>query len=281
MHFPLPGEHARTAIPAPGRGPGYWAGAPCARLQPDGTWLLAYRVRHGHGGVDETVIARSGDGERFETLLTLDETRFDAMGMERPSLLRTDSGRWRLYTCAATRNSKHWWIDALEAGTLEGLADAEPVTVFAGNELTAVKDPLVRRFDGGWQAWICVHPLDVEGAEDRMRTAYATSADGLAWEWHGVVLDGRPGEWDARGARITSILPDGRASYDGRRTAEANWFERTGLTRLGGDRLAPGAVADVRYLDVVPLPGGGHRIFFEARLEDESHELRTELIAPA
>jgi hypothetical protein len=278
MEFPLPTDRATTAIPAPGTGPGYWAGAPCGRLLPDGTWLLAYRLRHGHDGVDETVVARSEDGERYQTVAAFAESRFDAMGMERPSLLRTEDGRWRLYTCAATRGSKHWWIDALEAGTLEGLMDAEPRTVFAGNELMAVKDPYVRRFEGGWQAWICVHPLDVDGAEDRMRTAYATSPDGLAWDWHGFVLEGREGEWDARGARLTSILPDGRAAYDGRRTAEENWFERTGLTRLDGTRLAPDPVADVRYLDAIALPDGGYRIFYEARLPDESHELRTELI---
>jgi hypothetical protein len=34
----------------------------------------------------------------------------------------------------------------------------------------------------------------------------------------------------------------------------------------------------VRYLDVLTLPGGGYRIWYEARLPDESHELRTELI---
>jgi hypothetical protein len=279
--FPLPGDRAVVAVPAPGEGPGYWSGAPCARLEADGTWVVAYRVRHGHDGVDETVIARSQDGERFETVASLDETRFGAMGMERPSLVRTEDGRWRLYTCAATRGSKHWWIDALEASTLEGLADAEARTVFAGSEAMAVKDPLVRRFDGGWQAWICVHPLDLDGAEDRMRSAYATSSDGLAWNWHGTVLEGRPGTWDARGARITSILADGRAAYDGRATAEENWFERTGLTRLDGARLAGEPVADVRYLDAVALPGGGHRIFYEARRPDESHELRTELVPPA
>jgi hypothetical protein len=37
-------------------------------------------------------------------------------------------------------------------------------------------------------------------------------------------------------------------------------------------------VADIRYLDVLPLPNGGQRIWYEARLPDESHELRTELI---
>jgi hypothetical protein len=94
------------------------------------------------------------------------------------------------------------------------------------------------------------------------------------------VLTGRPGEWDARGARVTSVLPDGRASYDGRATAEENWFERTGLAAPSGTAMAAepdGPVVDVRYLDVLALPGGGTRIYYEARLPDESHELRTEL----
>ena len=106
-----------------------------------------------------------------------------------------------------------------------------------------------------------------------MSSAYATSDDGLDWKWHGTVLAGRPGAWDARGARLTSVLPDGRASYDGRATAAENWFERTGLVAARDE-----PVADVRYLDVLPLADGAYRIFYEARLPDESHELRTELI---
>jgi hypothetical protein len=31
---------------------------------------------------------------------------------------------------------------------------------------------------------------------------------------------------------------------------------------------------------VLPLPEGGYRIWYEARLADESHELRTEHIPP-
>ena len=117
-----------------------------------------------------------------------------------------------------------------------------------------------------------------------MNTAYATSEDGLRWEWHGVVLEGRPGAWDARGARVTTVLPDGRAAYDGRATAEENWFERTGLAYQSGEpgRLqhAESEPVDARYLDVLPLPDGGSRIYYEARLPDESHELRTELVVP-
>ena len=119
-----------------------------------------------------------------------------------------------------------------------------------------------------------------------MTTAYATSADGLVWEWHRTVLGPRPGKWDARGARLTTVLPDGRAAYDGRATKEENCFERIGLARLTGrgpgelEQANDGAAFDARYLDVLPLPDGGYRIYYEARLPDESHELRTELIPP-
>jgi hypothetical protein len=282
--FPLPGSgRAVVAVPAPGTGTGSWAGAPCAVLDEDGSFVVAYRVRNPQRRGDATIVARSADGERLSTVVTLDQERFGAQSLERPALLRTETGRWRMYVCCATPESKHWWIGALEADELEGLGAAELRTVFAGDARTGVKDPLVRRVDGRWEAWICCHPLDVAGAEDRMSTGYATSEDGLDWQWHGTVLAGRPGLWDARGARLTTILPDGRAAYDGRASAEENWFERTGLARLTGEggqleHSGDAPVADVRYLEVVPLSGGSYRIYYEARLPDESHELRTELI---
>jgi hypothetical protein len=282
--FPLPDpERAVVAVRAPGAGPGQWAGASCAALDDDGTFVVAYRVRNGHDGNDETVVARSSDGVRLVTVVRLDEGDFGAQGMERPALVRTEAGHWRLYVCCATPGSRHWWIDVLDAADPEGLAIADPRTAFAGDERTGVKDPLVQRVDGRWRAWVCCHPLDEPGEEDRMTTAFATSGDGVTWEWHGTALAGRPGAWDARGTRLTTVLPDGRAAYDGRASAEENWFERTGLARLSGHdgrlvRIGDDAVADVRYLDVLPLPGGGFRIWYEARLPDESHELRTELV---
>ena len=199
--FPLPGSApAVVAAPAPGKGPEFWAGAPCAVLDEDGTYLVAYRVRNGPNTTDQTVVARSEDGERLTTILTLDQDHFGAQWTERPALVRTETGRWRLYVGCATPNTKHWWIAALEAATPEALGSADITSAFAGDEQTAVKDPIVRRTGGAWQAWICCHLLDVPGAEDRMNTAYATSADGLDWDWHGTVLEGRPGEWDARAA---------------------------------------------------------------------------------
>ena len=117
-----------------------------------------------------------------------------------------------------------------------------------------------------------------------MSTAHATSADGLAWTWHGTVLRGRAGLWDARGARVTAVLA--RRPRELRRPRErggellrAHRPRRSRGPRPRGDRGEP--VADARYLDVLPLPDGSHRLYYEAPLPDGSHELRTELVSPA
>ena len=119
-----------------------------------------------------------------------------------------------------------------------------------------------------------------------MTAGHATSGDGLEWDWQGTVLAGRPGFWDARGARVTAVLPDGRAAYDGRATKEENWFERTGLAGPGDrpgqlEAVSDEPVSGARYLEVLPLPEGGYRIYYEHLLADESHELRTELVGPS
>jgi hypothetical protein len=288
--FPLPGSaDAVVAVPAPGSGVGWWAGSSHAALDDDGTFVIAYRVRTGERGRGSNVVARSDDGETFTTVCTIEQERFSAQSLEKPSLVRTDDERWRLYVCpAAPAPSKHWWIDVLEADDPSAFADADARTVFPGDERTGVKDPYVRsRSDGGWEAWICCHPLDVPGEEDRMTTAYATSRDGLEWDWRGTALTPRLGMWDARGTRLTTVLPDGRAAYDGRANKEENWFERIGLARLGGksagelEQTNDHAAVDARYLDVLPLPDRSYRIYYEARLPDESHELRTELVPPS
>jgi hypothetical protein len=240
------------------------------------------------------VLARSEDGETLRPLAELDKDRFGAASLERPALVALDGGGWRLYLSCATPGSKHWWICALDAPTLGALARAEPRTVLPGSERTGVKDPVIRRRGGEWHAWVCCHPLEEPGEEDRMRTVHLTSRDGLAWTGHGTVLHGTPRTWDARGARVTAVLPDGRASYDGRATKEDNFSERTGLAgpvdlppgdpaRLGAplEPLRDRPLADARYLDVLELPGGGHRLYYEAPLPDGSHELRTELSLPA
>lgn len=282
--FPVPRVgRSEVLVPAPGPGAGNWTGAPSAALDDDGSLVVAYRLRTADQRGSANVVARVRDGAHPTTVSVLRKERLSTESLERPALVRTGSGRWRLYVSCATPGSKHWRIDALEAADPAGLADAEARTVFPGDERTAVKDPVVRCTPGGWRAWICCHPLDVPGEEDRMYTRYATSHDGLTWRWHGVVLAGRPGAWDARGTRVTAVLPNGRAAYDGRASKEENFSERTGLAVPAGCLLAAKGdvpAAAVRYLDVLPLPDGGYRLCYEAPLPDGSHELRTEYVAP-
>ena len=193
-------------------------------------YWLAYRVRQplDSGRGVATTIARSDDGVRFETVASVHREAFGAASLERPALVRRPDGGWRLYLSCSTPNSKHWWIEALDADDVAGLAEGRRTMVLPGDDLTGVKDPVVVRDPAGWRMWVCCHPLDDPDATDRMVTRYATSPDGLSWQVGPVALAGRPGHWDARGARITSVVPTGPggerllAYYDGRATSAEN-----------------------------------------------------------
>ncbi|GAA1852073.1 hypothetical protein GCM10009836_35120 [Pseudonocardia ailaonensis] len=288
---------AAVAIEAPGVGAGNWVGAPSVVLH-EGTYHLAYRLRAplGHGRGLATVLARSTDGVHFTEVARVTKDRFGAESLERPALVVTPEGRWRLYVSCATPGSKHWWVDVLEADSVEDLARAPGRTVLPGDARHAVKDPVVVRDSVGWHLWASVHPLDVPGHEDRMTTEYYRSADGLTWEHGGTALMPRAGRWDSRGVRVSAVFRiDGRwaATYDGRASAAENWEERTGLAYGGADPAdaftaqGPAPVAQspfaghgLRYLGVVGQPGGGYRLYYEGTREDGAHELRTELLLP-
>lgn len=271
--------------------PGAWVGAPSAQLA-DGIWWLAYRVRHplGEGRGVANVLARSEDGVRFEPVAELHRETFGAESLERPALVRTPDGRWRIYVSCATPASKHWRVDLLEAATVEGLASAPPRTVLAGSDTAGVKDPVIRHDGRRWHLWASVHPLDDPEATDRMTTEHATSDDGVSWTWRATALAGTPGTWDARGVRFTAVVVGERtwALYDGRATAAENWEERTGVAWLGTDGRftaapdgpclqSPHPPGGLRYADAVVLPDGRTRWFYEATRADAAHELRTVL----
>src|SRR4029079_5323172 len=104
-------------------------------------------------------------------------------------------------------------IDVLEADEPERVEEADARPVFPGDDVVAVKDPIVRRAGSGvgstepqrgrgGEAWSCCPPLHVADEEGLVSSAYATSDDGLRWRLHGTVLAPRPGAWDARGARL-------------------------------------------------------------------------------
>lgn len=284
-------EGSRVAVPAPAPGAGNWAGAASVVLD-GGVFWMAYRVRRPveEGRGVAVAVARSDDGENF---VPVAEVRRDAMGaasFERPALMRLPDGGWRLYLSCATPGSKHWWIEALDAARPEALSFGRRRMVLPGDDLSAVKDPVITRDARGWHMWVCCHPLDVAGAEDRMSTWYATSTDGLRWSMQREVLAGRAGEWDARGARVAAVLGTEplRVLYDGRATAQANRFETTGMaTEVDGELVlvdggpvaaSPYSDGALRYVVAVPLRKGGTRFYFEAARADGAHDLRTQVL---
>lgn len=281
---------ATVVVPAPAAGPGNWSGAPAA-IWSDGWYWLAYRKRRpvdaGRGVT--TVVARSLDGLAFDTMAELHRDAFGAESFERPALARLDGGGWRLYVSCATPDSKHWWVEAIDAATPEDFPSGRRTVVLPGGDRVGVKDPVVLRDADGWRLWLCCHPLDVAGAEDRMTTRYLTSPDGLAWTDRGLALAPAGTGWDARGTRLTTVLSLDPlvVLYDGRPDAASNWHERTGLARATGDgvRLQPAGDRPIaaspesdgalRYASAVRSPGGGIRLYFEAARADGAHDLMT------
>ncbi len=287
---------SELVIAAPGSGPGFWAGGPSAALGDDAIYL-AYRLRRpvGEGRGYANVVARSADGVSFETVAVVHRDEMVCASLERPALVRRPDGGWRLFVSLSTPGSKHWWIEALDADRPEELSAASRFVTWPGDEATAVKDPVVLvDAQGGWHAWICCHPLDLAGEEDRMATRYARSDDGVEWTWGDVVLSPDAGGWDRRGRRVSAIVPgpDGTVvgHYDGRADAAENWYERTGLLHgpsIGGTLTvsapdtpfgSPHEGRTLRYVSMIDLGDGTGRAYYEAAAADGSNEIRTQVV---
>ena len=274
-------------------GPGAWAGAPCALRVGDDIYL-AYRLRRpvGQGRGYANVVARSADGVRFTTVATVGKDAFGAESLERPALVVTADGRWRLYVSVATPGTKHWRVDLLEAEHPGGAGHAPTPSPScrAATEL-AVKDPVIVRHDGRWHAVGVLPPARRPRGHrpDDHRVRHERRRRRLDLARHRARRPGRAaGTPAASGSRAVRLDgPEPLAWYDGRATAEQNWEEQTGLAAARRPGRAATAVGDapvgvsphglggLRYVSLVSLPTAAPGSTSRSTRPDGAHDLRT------
>ncbi|HEV2471250.1 MAG TPA: hypothetical protein VGS41_01200, partial [Chthonomonadales bacterium] len=276
----------------------------------------------------ECRIAQSDNGIAFRDIWALPKASLGALSVERGSLVRGFDGLWRLYIGYVDPADRRWRIGFLEAEEPDGF-DIGALTPILTAEVVGsegVKDPNV--FILGRMLYMIASyatrnpelPPESERRKHesgdvystgltRSRTGAAISGDGRRFQWIGDIspiadyprglapaAEGEPAQaepWDAYCRRIVGLAPlesgGFLAFYDGGRSVEDNYEERTGLATTFDLRtyfsLTPDAPAlcsphgsgSLRYVDALPV---GHELFYyyEIARPDGAHELRVSVV---
>jgi len=265
----------------PGQGRGYWVGAPTVWFdRTDRRFYLSYRLRRPRGVAPdrgaETRIAVSADGIHFEDVWRAAKDQFDSPSIERCSLARGRDGRWQYFVSFVDGRDGRWRVDRLEAESIDKLDPASRRPVFTADQLgiEGVKDPNVFVHGGIYWMLLSYVPTPAGATHEQMHasadiyntglslscSAVASSLDGKDWLWHGPIMRPQPGSgrWDAYATRVCCVVPAGPiwiAYYDGARSVEENYEERTGLA-VGGICPEPAAGPASPSTGAAPLPAG-------------------------
>ena len=280
--FPLPGAATPVVVaPAPGHGPQFWTGAPSAVLDGD-TIVLGYRTRNGPDTTDETVIAVSDDGERYETVLVL------AAGPLRRAVDRAPGARAHRGRLAAVGELRHAEHEALvhrghggaDARGAGRRGDHRGLRGRRGHRRQGPDHPPHRRRVGRVDLLPPARRAGRRGPHEHARTRPARTAGrgtGTAPCWRARPA---PGPSAARGSPpcCPTAAPRTTPARARRRTGSSAPASRAGTASASRHRASRSRTCATSRS--CRCPAARYRIWYEARLEDESHELRTELIAP-
>lgn len=303
-----PGQGTVIRTP-PGQGRGYWAGAPGVTYDAaSGEFHLVYRLRRPRGVEPdrgaEIRVAASTDGVKFNDVWKATKDLLNTTSIERCALVRRPEFGWRMYVSFVDPADGRWMIGLVEAERPEqfDLKSLRPVLKAADVGTEGVKDPFVFQVAGLYHMVIsCAVPAaaatadQMHGTHDAYNTgliesasALATSSDGLAWQWEGLILDPVETRWDSYAARIGTLWhqpPAWLAFYDGSADVSENYEERCGLaysfdlrtfhrvSRDGPLWNTPHGSGALRYFDVLQLPDATY-LYYEMALPDGSHDLR-------
>ena len=288
-------DRGRVLAAPPSAGTGSWAGAP-GSCRVGGDVFIVYRLRKPSPirGYDLRVAVVRERG--IEDLWRVSKEQVSAESIERAAIVHIDGG-WRLYLSYVDAGDRKWRIALIESATIDGF-DARglrPVLHPDAVGMAAVKDPWLLRIDERWLMFVsCGRAVSdpFHGSGDalstgavRSETGLATSADGIAWTWEGVVLATSPAGWDRSTSRLTAAVREGegwRGYYDGAASLAENYEERCGIVRSADLRTWERVSRDGPMVGTPRGPGGVRYvsatdtgdIFGEHTREDGSHELR-------
>ena len=273
-----------TLVTAPGRGEGWWAGAP-SRATWRGIELLTYRLRAPRPRRGYEIRIARLDGDRVVDLTAIRAAHLASPSLERACLVAFGD-ELLLYLSSVDRSDGKWRIDLLSARDPSQFDPTSPQLVLSAGSTSSegVKDPVVIADGRGLAMYASVavpaavpdHTSgDVFGTGTvRSATGLATSSDGRRWSWEGVVLSPPETGWDAYETRISCLLAPDLALYDGIARPEDNYAEQTGIARRGADGRWARVTTDGPVLPVRYVAFDGQRFFWEHPLPDGSHELR-------
>lgn len=315
VHVPLSpfDPTAGSIVFAPERNEeGYWVGCPGILHDGEQFWLT-YRQRRPRGAEAERgwrcAVARSKDGLHFEDVWQVHKDQLNTPSMERFCLLPKPGGGYRLYISYVDPADNRWRIDALEASAPDRLdiRAAAAVLTAASTGTEGVKDPYVLQTGPVFHLFASYATPHSGLSPEAHATAdiynvgatthptgYATSLDGMNFEWHGTALEVGEG-WDRYQARLNSIVPicGGYVGfYDGSAGKHENYEERCGIAissdlsrwhSLSTTRpwvVSPRASGSVRYVDAIVLDAAWW-IYYEMTRPDGAHELRLARMPPS
>lgn len=273
---------------APSSGDGWWAGAP-SRADWRGIHLLTYRLRAPRPRRGYELRVARIDGDVVTDLCSIEARSVPTVSLERAALIADGDGL-ALYVSFVDPADSRWRIDVLRASDPSGfdVSEREPVLDAAGTGTEGVKDPVIVRDRDGLQMFASVASVRATDADhssgDTFSSATVVSATGLArsdggrhWRWQGIALMPTPGRWDAFESRISCVVADGLALYDGIARPEDNYRERTGIAQRRADGTWRSITPDGPVLRARYVCSDGERWLWEHELADGSHELRAVL----
>ena len=305
-------KDGNTIIDSPGKGSGYWAGAPSAYFDAaKGKFYLSYRLRKPHPQRgSESRIAESTDGLKFTDIWSVRKEDLETSSMERSALIVTPNGAYRLYISYVDPVNNKWRIDMMESDDPRyfNIAKRRSILSADGMQVEGVKDPHFLILDGAYYMFFSYAEKLSNGSPEQITQLHATgdifntgkvksksglavSQDGISFQWLRDVLS-LGTSWDSHTARVACVLPvkHGYAIfYDGASDGERNYEESTGIAtsndlvhyeRISSERpglVSPFGTGSLRYVSAVSV-GDNFYFYYECSKPDGSHDLRLSIV---